>query len=154
DFARGLAVIGMVQAHAYGAWVRAPERTGLAFRITRFVATLPLPAFLLLAGVGLSMRVENAGRRGEHASKVRLELVRRGFWIVPAGYAVSLVGFLIDGGDFVPTVFRADVLHAIGLSLALYAAVTLRGGASDAPDRHALVVRAAVLGVLLATASV
>jgi uncharacterized membrane protein len=154
DFARGLAVIAMIEAHAYGAWVRTGERATSAYRLTRFVATLALPTFLLLAGVGLAMRTDAAIRRGEPATRVRRELVVRGFEIVGAGYLVSLIGFVIDGGDFVPTVFRADVLHAIGLSLALYAGFGIRADASGSPNPRALAVTAGTLTFALTAGAV
>jgi uncharacterized membrane protein len=64
DLARGLACLGMIEAHAYDAYVDAPHRVTAAFALTRFIALLPLPLFLTLAGMGVALRVQRGLERG------------------------------------------------------------------------------------------
>lgn len=121
DAARGLAVVLMVQTHAYDAWVKDADRASVAYAITRALGAIPAPLFLLLAGVGIAM----AEARASDVRALRGKLVRRGLEIVLWGYAVSLAYLLLDGRFAVPSLLRADILHAIGLSIATCALVLL-----------------------------
>ncbi len=148
DLARALALLAMLDAHAYDGWVRSGARTGPAFALTRAVATLALPAFLLLAGVSLALRAHGAAARGEPLARVRRGLVMRGARLVLAGYALSAGCAVLDGGLRLDTVLRADVLHAIGLSLALLAGLGLREPRAGDNGLRSLARAAAVLGLL------
>jgi uncharacterized membrane protein len=117
DLARGLAGLGMIQAHAYDAYVDAPHRASLAFAVTRFVALLPLPLFMVLAGMGVALRVQRGHERDEDPRRVRRELVRRGLTVVLAGYGLSAVYGLMDGASSPAVFLRFDVLHVIGASI-------------------------------------
>jgi uncharacterized membrane protein len=121
DVARGLAVVAMIQTHAYDGWVEPAQRTTLGFAVTRFIGVLPLPLFLLLAGLSLRLRVEALATRGADASAQRGAAIRSGLAVVLWGYALNVAYGLMDGARGFDTWLRADVLHVIGLSLALLA---------------------------------
>jgi hypothetical protein len=127
DVARALASLIMIQGHAYHGWVAPAHREELAFRFTRLLGTLPLPAFLVLAGASLALAVRGAAERAEDAARLRRRLVLRGLEIVGIGYAVSLAYGLLDGARSLDTFLRADVLHVIGLSIAVVALFGVRG---------------------------
>jgi uncharacterized membrane protein len=141
DLARGLACLGMIEAHAYDAYVDAPHRATVAFALTRFIALLPLPLFLTLAGMGVALRVQRGIERGEAPRDVRRELLWRGFRVVLAGYALNVIYGLMDGARALGSYLRFDVLHVIGASSMLLG-LLLPGRAR--PQRAALVV--ALLG--------
>lgn len=152
DVARGLAVVLMIQTHLYDGWVAPSVRTSSAFAITRFLGIFPLPTFLLLAGVGVALRIRAGERRAESATSVRADLLRRGLRVFAAGYAVSLLLGLMDGARDLDTYLRIDVLHAIGLSIMSAAAIALpfRGAADARPSARrglVIVLLAAVLVV-------
>ncbi|MGE0786485.1 MAG: heparan-alpha-glucosaminide N-acetyltransferase domain-containing protein [Sandaracinaceae bacterium] len=127
DVARGLASLIMIQGHAYDAWVRPEDKTSAAYLFTRVLGSLPLPAFLVLAGAAIALRVEAAERRAEPAVSVRRSVFARGCSVLAWGYAASLAYALIDGTEGWGTLLRADVLHAIGISIALLAWLGIRG---------------------------
>ncbi len=150
DIARGLATLLMIQAHAYDGWVVPTARDGVAFQLTRLLATLPLPAFLLLAGAGVGLRMRSAAQRSEKIAAVRHGLARRGAQIVLAGYFWNACAYAMDGGHGADTLFRADVLHAIGLSIAASALVGLQGhdiAAASARFRRTAYAAAVLLSV-------
>ena len=149
DLARGLASLLMLQGHAFGGWASADARSTAAYAFTRVLGTLPLPAFLVLAGASLSLRVGAARRRGEDAATVRVSVVKRGLVVMAAGYLTSFVYALIDGSDGLGTLLRSDVLHVIGLSLVAFAVVGVRPGKDGAPDLRRLGYGALFLGALL-----
>src|SRR5689334_8258246 len=117
DAARGLAVVLMIQTHAYDAYVRDGDRGTIAYAVTRALGAIPAPLFLLLAGVGLAF----AEARAIDVRSLRRALVLRGLSIVLWGYAVSFAYALLDGTTRLASLLRADILHAIGLSIAITA---------------------------------
>ena len=147
DVARGVASLLMIQGHAYHAWV-APEHRDAAYRFTRLLGTLPLPAFLVLAGAAMTWRLHAAVGRSESVHDVRRAMIRRGLSVVAVGYLVSGVYALMDGGGL-RVMLRSDVLHVIGLSIALAAFVGARGEAGLVPR---FAGRALALGALLTLA--
>jgi len=159
DVARGVATLLMLQTHAYHAWV-APELHGtVGYGITRLLGTLPLPAFLLLAGAAVMLRVQlaaahaigNTPTDAPATRALRHELASRGLQVMAWGYAASAAYHVLDGGHGLSTLLRADVLHVIGLSIAVVSFTCLRSdrgnpdGNSIDPRRFAL--RAAWLSV-------
>jgi uncharacterized membrane protein len=134
--ARGLAVLTMFVAHGYDGWLAAEHRGTLAFRVTREIAAVAMPGFVVFAGIGLGLSLQLA-------RPTRGSVVARGLRLILAGYALSLAYAVIDDGLVWATVLRADALHAIGASLALCAVVLVR------PSAAALRTRAAALAVLL-----
>lgn len=127
DVARGVASLIMIQGHAYDGWVAPDHKDAAAYLFTRLLGSLPLPAFLVLAGSAIVLRVDAARRRGESLDAVRRSVVRRGLLVVAWGYATNIAYGLMDGWDGIETLLRADVLHVIGLSIVALALLGIRG---------------------------
>ncbi len=151
DIARAFAGIIMIQGHAYDAWVSPDSKQTVAYAFTRVLGSLPLPAFLLLAGAAVAWRTGAAASRGESARKVRRRVIFRGLQIVVWGYVMSAAYALMDGFEGLDTFLRADVLHVIGLSIAAVGWVGIRPargrGAEQAPDEARLQRSAVVVGL-------
>lgn len=148
DVARGVASLIMIQGHAYDGWVAPAHKESAAYLFTRLLGSLPLPAFLVLAGAAIVLRVDAARRKGESADVVRRAVMRRGLGVVLWGYAANAAYALMDGWDGVETFLRADVLHVIGLSIVAFAFLGIRG--ASAPERAPL-LRAALALALVPT---
>ena len=133
DVARGIASIHMIQGHAFDGWASDEAKRAPLFWIeSALLQTLALPAFLVLAGASIALRIEAASKRGEDPGAVRWGIVRRGAQIVAVGYGLNAVSAVLDGWEGPETWLRADVLHVIGLSLVTLAAAGVRGkGAVD-----------------------
>lgn len=149
DVARGLASLVMIQGHAYHGWV-APWHHDAAYAFTRVLGTLPLPAFLVLAGAAVMLRLQSAAKKREPAVDVRGALMKRGAQLVVIGYAVNATYALIDGAAGLHTWLRADVLHVIGLSLATSAWLGLPTTREVSPARYA--TRATLLAIAVTLA--
>lgn len=117
DLARGLAVLLMIQTHAFDGWVSPSAKTGWGYALSRVFASIPAPLFLLLAGVGLTFAFHAGQRGGATAGVVRKGLARRAGKVVGYGYLVSLIYAVIEGTAEPSALLRADILHCIGLSL-------------------------------------
>lgn len=148
DVARALASLIMLQGHAYHAWIAPAHHDTASYQFTRLLGTLPLPAFLVLAGAAVTLRVHVAQQRAESARAVRTQLVRRGLSVMLWGYGVNVAYAALDGARDLQTVLRADVLQLIGLSIALSAAVGIRARGAGGPAVSTLFRRTAPLGVL------
>lgn len=147
DAARALASLIMVQGHAFHGWASDAARETGGYAFTRVLGTFPLPAFLVLAGAAMALRIDVAHRRAEPVRDLRRALVRRGLTVVGYGYLLSLIYALIDGGLRWSTLLRADVLHVIGLSIALAALVGVRPGADGRVDRDGFARRSGLLAL-------
>ncbi|MFW5924663.1 MAG: heparan-alpha-glucosaminide N-acetyltransferase domain-containing protein [Myxococcota bacterium] len=153
DVARGIASLVMIQGHAYHGWVAPEHHATTSYQLTRLLGTLPLPAFLVLAGAAIAHRVEAAARRDEDAAVVRRAVIRRGLVVVLWGYLTNGLFALIDGGRTLDTLLRADVLHVIGLSIVLLAWLGIRGEGTAAPSLRRLGWTALGLGATVTAAS-
>jgi len=127
DVARGVASLVMIQGHAYHGWVAAAHHDTASYRFTRVLGTLPLPAFLVLAGAAIGWRWHAALRRGEALPEVRRAVAIRGLQVMLWGYGSNLVYALLDGHDGLETLLRADVLQCIGACIVGSAACMRRG---------------------------
>jgi uncharacterized membrane protein len=134
DVARAFAGIIMIQGHAYDGWASSEAKQTFGYAVTRVLGSLPLPAFLVLAGAAVAFRVGAAEGRGESATAVRRRVVVRGLEIVAFGYATSALYALMDGHEGLATFLRADVLHVIGLSIALLGFIGIRPARGERVD--------------------
>lgn len=141
DWLRGLAVLLMMQTHAYDSWLAPAAKHTPFFGYSRLLGGAPAPLFLFLAGLSLGLLVER--RPGEHRRGVR-QSVRRGLQILGYAFAFRL-GLLVTGGFTRPSdFFRVDVLNGIGLSMVVVATL---GFSWSTPSRRAgacLLIAAAI----------
>lgn len=149
DAARGIAVLAMFVAHGYDGWLAASYKTSLAYRVTRELAAVAMPSFVLLAGVGLGLRMRSLAATGpardEAARAAQRSTIARALQLVLTGYALSLAHALIDDGLAWPTLLRSDALHAIGASLAVVALLLPWGARAT----RVLELRATAVGAAL-----
>jgi uncharacterized membrane protein len=124
DWLRGLAVVFMMEWHAFDSWLAPWTRTRPSFWYIALMAGLPSRMFLLLVGVSAAIRFEGQLARGVAASAMRRQTAKRGLEIVALGYLFRLQEYTLAGfqGGW-RSLFKVDVLNAIGFSLLLIAAV-------------------------------
>jgi uncharacterized membrane protein len=130
DWLRGLAVIFMIQWHAFDSWLAPWAKSGGTWWVIRMMGGLPSRMFLLLVGVSAAIGFEGQLARGADASKMRRRSVRRGLEILGLAYLFRLQEHVLAGfqGGW-PMLWKVDILNAIGFSLLLIAvfAVPRRG---------------------------
>jgi len=118
DWARGIAVLIMIQAHALDAWTRLAARSSKTFGYLLVLGGFAAPLFLWLAGVGLVLSAERVvartGRRADAAAAV----VRRGAEIFILAFLFRLQAFVISPGSAPVTLFRVDILNVMGPAMA------------------------------------
>jgi uncharacterized membrane protein len=121
DWARGIAVLLMIEAHTTDAWTRLSrtERGTIAFRDATVLGGFAAPLFLWLAGLAVVLAAtRRAERTGDRRAAVGT-IVRRGLEIFILGFLFRLQGFIITPGSHPITLFRVDILNIMGPAIAL-----------------------------------
>jgi uncharacterized membrane protein len=137
DWARGLAVLLMIEAHTVDAWTRlspAVRRT-IPFRDATVLGGFAAPLFLWLAGLAVVLAAtRSAERTGSRAAAIDM-ICRRGLEIFILGFLFRLQGFIITPGSHPVTLFRVDILNIMGPAIAVAGLVW--GLARTTPQRVA-----------------
>jgi uncharacterized membrane protein len=136
DWLRGLAVVFMVQYHAYDAWVGVASRQGASWAWIAHVGGFAAPLFLFTAGLLVGLR-DVAPRA----------LLRRGLEVIAYGYLFRLAMIALANFRTFAPLPKIDILQQIGFSLVLAAPLCLT-------KRRALFASLALLALLLLVAPV
>ncbi len=118
DWLRGLACLGMIEVHAYDAWLSSSLRGSTFFKRSQFTGTLPAPLFIFLAGIAAALLMDRMGRKGAPAGEIAARLIRRGAQIFGLALVFRIQEFIL-GIPKAPwaDLLRVDVLNTIGLSI-------------------------------------
>ena len=114
DWARGLAVLVMIEAHTVDAWTRTSARRGPAFRDAIILGGFAAPLFLWLAGVAVVLAAAATVRRGGSRQEAAESVCRRGLEIFVLAFLFRLQGFIVTPGGHPVTLFRVDILNIMG----------------------------------------
>jgi uncharacterized membrane protein len=148
DWARGLAVLLMIEAHTIDAWVRLRDRSAPAYGWATIFGGFAAPMFLWLAGLAVVLSASRTeARTGSHATAVRVAC-ERGLEIFVLAFLFRLQAFIVSPGSHPVTLFRVDVLNIMGPSMV--AAALLFAVPIAAPARVVL-YSAIALAVAMAT---
>jgi uncharacterized protein len=106
DLARSFALLGMIVVHFGLVMAADPSRPVWATEVMKFLDGRAAATFVVLAGVGLSLRSRRAVAAGDLAaiSEVRRVLVRRGLFLLAIGFANLAI-------------WPGDILRVYGVSL-------------------------------------
>ena len=133
DWARGLAVLIMIEAHVLDAWTLRSERSTVWFGYLNVLGGFAAPLFLFLAGLALILAAERAlGRSGDRAAAGR-SLMRRGLEIFALAFLFRAQAFIVSPGNPLVSLLRVDILNIMGPSMVGAALLwTLAPGARSA----------------------
>ncbi len=145
DWLRGVAVVLMILAHSFDAWMDPAERQGPGWFLVRHASGIPSRLFLFLVGVSSAIVLERQLAAGTSSAEMRRSAARRGLLVLALAYLFRLQEHVLAGfwGGWTQ-VFRVDILNCIGMSLLLLALV----GAPRA-GRPRIWLPLAVAGVLI-----
>lgn len=113
DWARGLAVLVMIEAHTTDAWTRAASKKSDAFRDAAILGGFAAPMFLWLAGVALALAAARVAR-GKGPLAAADTICRRGLEIFILAFLFRLQAFIVTPGSHPVTLFRVDILNVMG----------------------------------------
>src|SRR5262245_12574503 len=119
DWARGVAVLLMIEAHTSDAWTRAAAKGTPAFRDAIVLGGFAAPLFLFLAGVALVLSAtQTAERTGRRADAVEA-IARRGLEIFVLAFLFRAQALIVSPGGPIVSFFRVDILNIMGPAIAL-----------------------------------
>jgi uncharacterized membrane protein len=114
DWARGLAVLLMIEAHTVDAWTMASARRSLAYRDAIMLGGFAAPLFLWLAGVALVLSAAATVRRGGSRKEAAGTICRRGLEIFILAFLFRLQAFIVSPGSHPVAIFHVDILNIMG----------------------------------------
>jgi uncharacterized membrane protein len=114
DWARGIAVLLMIEAHTLDAWTRPSSRASTAFAYASMAAGFAAPLFLWLAGLAIPLSASSALRRGASRRFAAEHVCKRGLEIFILAFLFRLQAFTLTPGAHPITLFRVDILNVMG----------------------------------------
>jgi uncharacterized membrane protein len=118
DWARGLAVLLMIQTHAIDAWLAPEYRLSGFFGRSQLLGGFPAPAFLFLAGLAMVLGYGKLDK-ADLAPLPKLWLsVKRGLQVLGLAFIFRLQEFVqwTEWHQWTK-IFKVDILNTIGISL-------------------------------------
>ncbi len=151
DWARGLAVLVMVEAHTLDAWTRAAEHGTTSFRNAQILGGFAAPLFLWLAGVGVVLSASRtAERRGSRRAAVDA-ICRRGLEIFLLAFLFRLQSFVLSPGSYPVLLFRVDILNVMGPAIVVAGLMWGAAGAARSTARLVIAYGAAAAAIAMLT---
>jgi uncharacterized membrane protein len=144
DWARGVAVLIMIQAHLLDSWTRLDARGSWQFVWAMIVAGFGAPMFLFLAGTAVALSAGSKARRSGDIGAAARAVMTRGGWIFLLAFVFRIQAWILGWGA-TRTLLKVDILNIMGPAIA--AAAALWGAASSARAR---VMAAAGVAVAIA----
>jgi hypothetical protein len=113
---RGLAILMMIQCHAFNSWARFDVREGGTYVLTQFVGGMAAPLFLFMAGMTLAFYMERQGSNWYGA-------VRRGAYVL----GIAFLFRLVNGAPKFEwrEMSKVDILNCMGVAMMAYSLVAL-----------------------------
>src|SRR5262249_28713598 len=118
DWARGVAVLLMIEAHAIDAWTRPASKGSDAYGIGVLLGGVAAPMFLWLAGLGTAMAAARAAERTGSRSRAVEAGIRRGLEIFVLAFFFRLQAFIVSPPSTLLKLFRVDILNVMGPAMA------------------------------------
>jgi uncharacterized membrane protein len=148
DWARGIAVLLMIEAHITDAWTRPVARTTQAFRDATILGGFAAPLFLWLAGLAVALSATRAVTRGQSRLAAVEAVCRRGVEIFILAFLFRLQAFILSPGGHPVTLFRVDILNVMGPAIVV---AGLAWGCSRRPAAQVAISLALAVGVAMLT---
>ena len=124
DWMRGLACLLMFQTHCYDSWLTPDARSGLLYRYSQLLGTLPAPIFLFLCGVSFALVTVRLWEKGRERDSIARQTIWRGAEIYALGVLFRVQEFAL-GYPKAPwtDLLRVDVLNILGIAMMLMGAL-------------------------------
>jgi uncharacterized membrane protein len=126
DWMRGLAVVVMIECHAFNSFTQDDLRDAGPYVLSQFVGGMAAVLFLFLAGVTLSFQMESAWIRQSSSRGRLIQALRRAGYLFALAYLFRLSNwvFAFRVAPF-SSVFKVDILNCMGLAMTAMAPAAL-----------------------------
>ena len=119
DWARGIAVLLMIEAHTADAWTRLADKHSFWYGVAGILGGFAAPLFLWLAGVGVALSATSTAARRQSTWAAVDAVCRRGLEIFILAFLFRLQAFIVSPGSHPVTLFRVDILNVMGPAIAI-----------------------------------
>jgi uncharacterized membrane protein len=144
DWARGIAVLLMIEAHTTDAWTRPLAKQTIGFRNAAVLGGFAAPMFLFLAGVAVVLAATRVAERTGSRTAAADMVCRRGIEIFILAFLFRVQAFILSPGSHPVTLFRVDILNVMGPAMAVAGLVWFAAARSSAR----IVAFAAIAGAI------
>src|SRR5262249_29847466 len=119
DWMRGLAVIIMIQCHAFNSFTGVGLRNDRAYIASQFVGGMAAPLFLFMAGITFGFQMDSLERREPRPVRRWLIALRRSGYLFGIAILFRLFCFMgsLPNPDW-PDLLKVDILNCMGLAMA------------------------------------
>lgn len=118
DWLRGIAVLIMIEAHAFDSWTRPEDKAREAYGLLMVLGGMGAPAFLFLAGTGVALAAAAHMRRGRSAPEASRLVQRRGWQVFLFAFLFRFQSYLLGGFTNPAGLLKVDVLNIMGPAMA------------------------------------
>jgi len=125
---RGLAVVIMIQCHAFNAFARLDTRDGGPYVLSQFIGGMAAPLFLFMAGMTTAFQMESLARREARPWRRWAVALRRAGYIMGIALLFRFTNWLgsYPGGS-VQELTKVDILNCMAVGLGVFAAAAAFG---------------------------
>ncbi len=126
DWMRGLAVLVMIQCHAFNSLTRADLHDARGYTASQYVGGMAAPLFLFMAGVTFGFLMDSLERREPRPLRRWLSALRRSGYIFAVAILFRLFCFMgsLPNPDW-PDLLKVDILNCMGVAMAALAPAAL-----------------------------
>jgi uncharacterized membrane protein len=133
DWMRGLAVVIMIQCHAFNAFVRMDLRDGGPYVLSQFVGGMAAPLFLFMAGMTFGFQMDSLERREAVRARRWLASLKRAAYILGIAFLFRLTNWAGSWpGGSAQEITKVDILNCMGVGMIALAAAAAIPSASRA----------------------
>ena len=132
DWARGIAVLLMIEAHTMDSWTRPADKSSVAYSATVILGGFAAPLFLWLAGLGVAIAAARTAERTGSRARAVETTCQRGLEIFLLAFLFRLQAFIVSPPSTPLKLFRVDILNVMGPAMAVAALVWAIGSTARA----------------------
>src|SRR6202451_645981 len=126
DWARGAAVVVMLQGHVFHSFNRTDLRTDGPFMLSQFFGGIGPAIFLVLTGITLSFLMDRRERQGMNAMGRWRAALKRAGYLFPLAFLFRLQLWSFAFGQSPWTdLFKVDILNCMGFAIALMSVMAI-----------------------------
>src|SRR5436190_20227733 len=96
DWLRGLAILIMIQCHAFNSFTRMDLRDGGPYVLSQFVGGMAAPLFLFMAGMTTGFQMESLAQRETSPRRRWLTALKRGGYILGIAFTFRFTNWLFS----------------------------------------------------------
>ena len=132
DWARGIAVLLMIEAHTTDAWTLPADKTSVAYSAAVILGGFAAPLFLWLAGLGVALGASRIAERTGNRGQAVEAMCRRGLEIFVLAFLFRLQAFVVSPPSTPLKLFRVDILNVMGPAMVAAALLWAAGTSTRA----------------------